>query len=229
VPADAEAEVAEIGYGSTLALSDGIFAIAMTLLALDLRLPKLAASDDRWQLNSELLHALNEASPLIGVYLLSFWIVAQYWIAHRRLYAMVARTDRRLTLLNLLMLVLVAGMPFPSSVMGEHGDLPVAVILYACYLAATSLLVGAQWAYAGHAGLMRVAGTAERCRREVFDSAATAGVMLLAVPLTFSPRTPHMSGCCSASLLARAPGPAAARHRGVRSTAAHPVPQGRSS
>jgi len=94
-----------------LALSDGVFAIAMTLLVLDIPAPGSLHSD------AELLQALRRVMPNVLTFGLSFALVALYWIGHRRLFRDVARTSAFLVQLNVLLLLLVCLVPFTAGVL----------------------------------------------------------------------------------------------------------------
>jgi len=121
--------------GRLLALSDGVFAIAMTLLVLGIPVPQLANPSD-----ADLQAALRTVLPAVGSFALSFVLVGVYWIGHRRLLNGVVRTDARLTWLNLLMLLLVCIVPFTAALLSRYGNLATAVILYATNLALLGLL-----------------------------------------------------------------------------------------
>ena len=138
----------ELGLERVIFLSDGVFAIAMTLLVLDVRLPDLPANiaPDRF---ADALSAL--ALPVLA-YALSFAVLGTLWVAHWRRFRTIERVDPRLVWINLLLLALVAFMPFPTSVIGRHGDQPLAVVLYASTLAALSG-TGA-WFYAARHDLL---------------------------------------------------------------------------
>ncbi|NUR45133.1 MAG: DUF1211 domain-containing protein [Sphingomonas sp.] len=100
-------------YDRLLMLSDGVFAIAITLLALDLRLP------DRWDGSWNGLIGVT-GRPLIG-YLFGFGLVGVFWIAHRRLFARLQQVDHIITALNLLLLGLVGLTPFIARMIAEAG------------------------------------------------------------------------------------------------------------
>jgi uncharacterized membrane protein len=115
--------------GRLLALSDGVFAIAMTLLALDLRLPDLGtdASD------AQLRHALGDDWRGYLAFVISFYVVANYWGVHRRAMRGVTTIEARLVSHTLPLLLLVAALPFPASVLANHGDLPTGLALYSAF------------------------------------------------------------------------------------------------
>jgi len=100
-------------YDRLLMLSDGVFAIAITLLALDLTLPM------HWDGSVEGL-ASATGRPLIG-YLFGFVLVGAFWFMHRRMYAQMERVDAGVTVLNLLLLGLVGLTPFVARMIAEAG------------------------------------------------------------------------------------------------------------
>ena len=109
-----------------LALSDGIFAIAMTLLVLDLPVPQLVRAG-----NADLLSALDGLRANFASFVLSFSIVGLNWLNHHRLFRGVARIDPRLMQLNLVQLLLICFVPFTAALLSRYGDLTTAVALYA--------------------------------------------------------------------------------------------------
>jgi uncharacterized membrane protein len=125
--------------GRLLTLSDGVFAIAMTLLALDLMVPDLHGnvSDQR------LLHALGQNTATYWSYLLSFYVIASYWGAHRRLMRSVVAAHPALIRDTIWLLLIVAAMPFPTSLLGQYAEAPFTLALYgaANALATLALIV----------------------------------------------------------------------------------------
>jgi len=126
--------------------SDAVFAIAMTLLVLDIRLPDTAAA--------ELGPALAALAPEYFAYALSFAVIGVNWSAHHRKYRLISGYDRRLVQLNLLLLLLVAFLPFPTSVLSEYGGETPAVVLYAATVAAISGMQCLIWLSARASGLL---------------------------------------------------------------------------
>jgi uncharacterized membrane protein len=94
-----------------------VFAIAMTLLALDLKVPDLAGDATE----SRLRHALAANGATYLSYLLTFYVLASYWSRHRRLLRQVGAVSDGLIARTLALLLLVGAMPFFSSLLGEHG------------------------------------------------------------------------------------------------------------
>ncbi|HEY3523290.1 MAG TPA: TMEM175 family protein [Candidatus Limnocylindrales bacterium] len=131
--------------------SDAVFAIAITLLAIDLRLPPLRTPD-----GAGLLEALSESRGELYAFALSFFIVGTFWVAHVRTMHSIESTNGRLVGLNLVFLFFIALLPFPTSVLADHGDLPAGAITYALFMAATGLASVAVWVYATSVGLAAV-------------------------------------------------------------------------
>ena len=124
-----EERSADNSLGRLLALSDGIFAIAMTLLALDLRLPDLGTDPT----DAQLRHALSDDWRGYLAFVISFYVVANYWGVHRRAMRAVTTIDGRLISHTLPLLLLVAALPFPASVLATYGDLPTALAFYSAF------------------------------------------------------------------------------------------------
>jgi uncharacterized membrane protein len=120
---------ADNSLGRLLALSDGVFAIAMTLLALDLRLPGLGTDPS----DAQLRHALGDDWRAYLAFVISFLVVAGYWGVHRRAMRAVRTIGTRLISHTVPVLFLVAALPFPASVLASHGDLPSALAFYSAF------------------------------------------------------------------------------------------------
>jgi uncharacterized membrane protein len=126
--------------------SDAVFAIAMTLLVLEIRLPESAGED--------LAAALLSVLPSFLAYALSFAIIGLNWMTHHSKFRYIGSFDDALVRINLLFLFVVTFVPFPTAVIAEYGDQRLAVILYACSVASLSLLQLWIWVHAHRAGLM---------------------------------------------------------------------------
>ena len=105
--------------------SDAVFAIAITLLVIELKLPDLEETSEH-AMGQALLHTL----PHFIAFILSFFIIGIYWIAHHRMFYYVINYDNRLLWLNLLLLMFVVLMPFSSYVYGVHSAMNVAFLVY---------------------------------------------------------------------------------------------------
>ena len=125
----------DIGKQRIEALSDGLYAIALTLLVLELKLPSLGHGAT----NADLLHALRELMPKVLTWFLSFWVMAVLWLSHVRVYHLVHSLSRTMVRLELTQLACVSLMPFSTALIGEHGDLPAAAVIYAANMLAITL------------------------------------------------------------------------------------------
>jgi uncharacterized membrane protein len=108
-------------------LSDGVFAIAMTLLALDLKVPPDLGGHVSSQ---QLMHALAQNTDSYWSFILSFYVIAIYWGAHRRVMRSVVAFNPALVRDTLFLLLIVAALPFPTSLLGKYGGTPFALALY---------------------------------------------------------------------------------------------------
>jgi uncharacterized membrane protein len=124
--------------------SDGVFAIAITLLVLNIETPEIPANLVAEELPGRLL----DLWPKFLSYVISFLVILTYWIAHHSIFSSTKGYDRKLIWLNSLFLMCVAFLPFPASLFGEYGDQPLVVAIYAGSLAITRLLLTAVWWYA---------------------------------------------------------------------------------
>jgi len=126
-----------------LALSDGVIAIAITLLVLDLTVPAVPAAEQL----SLLPAAIAEQWPEFFGFVLSFFVVGFYWVLHRRTFVHIERHERGVVSLNLCFLLLVAFVPYATNVFtaypGRFG-----VPFLSTVLALTGLSLAALWIYA---------------------------------------------------------------------------------
>ena len=107
-----------------LAFSDAIFAIAITLLTLNLEVPPGLRG-------AVFTSALHQVLPAFGAYVLSFVILGQLWLAHHRIFGVIARVDYAVLVRNLVFLGLIAIMPFPARLLSDYTRRPLAVAIYA--------------------------------------------------------------------------------------------------
>ncbi len=123
-----------------VAFSDGVMAVAITLLVLDLKLPENVSGD-------ALGAALIDSQHAFWCYVLSFAVIGILWMAHHFQFEHIRRVDGVILWLNLLYLMSIGLIPFSTSVMSGHGSV-LATILYAGVLVATCLLSAAMWWHA---------------------------------------------------------------------------------
>ena len=123
-----------------LALSDGIFAFAITLLILNVVVPEGTTTKD-------LPAALANLWPKYEAFLISFVVIGLYWFVHVRQFRQIRRFDERLLWLNLLFLLFIVIIPFSTSVLSNYtGPLP--VVVYAAIMACAGFTAEGMWLYA---------------------------------------------------------------------------------
>jgi len=136
----------KLGMERIVFFSDAVMAIAITLLAIEIKVPVVTAEVAR----SELPTLLSEMSPAIMSFVISFAVVGIYWMSHHRYFEFVKRYDNRLILLNLLFLLFIAAMPFAASLLGQYAYLSLSVVVYSADVLALGLSLWATWWYASH-------------------------------------------------------------------------------
>ena len=124
-----------------LALSDGVFAIVITLLVLEIHVPDLTNG-------TTLRDALRQTRPSFVAFLISFVVTAIAWAGHRDLFSLIKRTDRALVWLNIVYLLPLSILPFGASLIAEYDTEPVALRMYGGLLVAIALTRLAIWWYA---------------------------------------------------------------------------------
>jgi uncharacterized membrane protein len=130
-----------LGKNRIEALTDGIFAVAMTILVLDVRLPIEAAELD----GAGLRGALGALFPKFESYVVSFVVLCVFWLGHHRLMQQVKQVDHRFLWLNLLFILFITFVPFATSLMGAYRDLDDVAVVYGVNLAAILGVQGLMW------------------------------------------------------------------------------------
>jgi len=167
------------GLDRVMAFSDGVFAIAITLLVLAFRLPIVHGA----RLDHKLVHSLlHEANVLIG-FVVSFFVIARLWMTHHRLSLIMRRVDGRFIALNFVFLGLIVFLPFPTEVLGTYGSTTSGTVFYAVTLSVTLVLSASVWTYAIRAGLVDKHIPADTLRQVWLRSGFTAAVFLASVPV----------------------------------------------
>jgi uncharacterized membrane protein len=137
-----EPKVNEIGIQRVEALTDGVFAIAMTILVLDLKIPpevREAAPD--------LMSALWAQSDKFVCYFWGFLLLGAFWITHVRKFRVLRGSDANHVWLNLLILIFVCLIPFSTSLLGEDSSNSVAQAVFAVNLFVVGMLYYLSWHY----------------------------------------------------------------------------------
>ena len=167
----------EIEFSRIVAFSDGVFAIAITLLVLELKIPEAldggqTVADALWDQRQQFL-----------AYGISFAVIGRYWVIHHRFFGEVTGFDGRLLTLNLFYLAWIVLIPFSSQLLGDYGDTTTGIVVYAVNLTAVSLIGWWMAADGQRAGLTRLGADDEREYR--FRAFFVASVFLLSIPVAF--------------------------------------------
>lgn len=159
--------------------SDGVFAIAITLLVLEIKVPERDAVAS----GPALLHAIGALTPKFFAFALSFLFIGYYWYMHHTMFRYIRRSDGRLILFNLILLLCVAFLPFPVALFGSfHRYLP-ALVFYAASMAVTGIVQSIFWEYVSR-GRRLVDATLDRY------TVRLVRLRLLALPAFFAIYTP---------------------------------------
>lgn len=150
-----------------LALTDGVFAIVMTLLVLEIHVPELASGQN-------LRDALREVRPSFVGFVISFVVTAIAWAAHRDLFSLIRRTDRALVWLNLLYLFPLSLLPFGAALISRYDEEPVALAMYGILLVLIALTRLSVWLYATNRPHLLFDRVTPRIKR--------VGVLIVVVP-----------------------------------------------
>jgi uncharacterized membrane protein len=159
--------------------SDAVFAIAITLLVLDIGVPPPDVTDvGGW---------LRDRGAEFFSFGLSFAVIGSQWLSHHRLFRHIVRYDEGLLLLNLAVLLCIAFLPYPTAVLGEHGSTLVPVVFYAASMSATGLVLAALWVYASRdRRLVAPDLHRDRARYLVLRAGIAPAMFLPSIPVAFA-------------------------------------------
>jgi uncharacterized membrane protein len=113
------------------AFSDGVFAIVITLLILDISIPNVDYA--------HLPQALKDIFPDILAYVMSFIVIGLYWVSHHNSFQLISKVNRGFLWLNILLLLFISFMPFPTLLLGKYPFKQLPVIIYGCNILAANL------------------------------------------------------------------------------------------
>jgi uncharacterized membrane protein len=169
-------------YDRVLFFSDAIFAIAITLLVLEIRVPSRPGNP---------VSELHAALPHIFAFGISFVVIGLFWMGHHSLSRYIAAFDRGLIAINLLFLGLIAFLPYPTGLLNNHGNGSlswVTTAFYAACIAAAGLAELAIWLYARGKDLLTAEATPALLREVTLRLLIAPTVFLLSIPVAlYSP------------------------------------------
>lgn len=139
--------------GRLEAFSDGVFAVAITLLVLNIKIPGLDVSASHLPNDAQLWPMLLNEWPMLAAYATSFATIGVMWLNHHRLYLHIKRTNTVLLLLNLLLLLIIVFIPVPTALVAEYLvrlDQHAAALLYSGTMVILAVCFNLLWRYASY-------------------------------------------------------------------------------
>jgi uncharacterized membrane protein len=183
-PAATSARDAPPGVERLLALSDGVVAIALTLLVLQLKVPPSAQVADPTSA-SELAAQLGKGADELVSYVVSFYVIAQFWLVHYRVFRQVSGQREGLAWWNFAFLFTITVMPFTSDLLGKYSANPLAVDIFAVNLLVASLATQATLLFGRRKNLLIAeTGTREKQAARI-RAAASVFVIGLSIGLAW--------------------------------------------
>jgi uncharacterized membrane protein len=161
--------------------TDGVYAIALTLLVLGIRVEGLRDPDSP----TAMWHALDALIPDLIAFAIAFVLLGRYWMAHHDFYSTLGAIDRGLVGLTLVYLIFVAFLPFPTSLVGEYESNPVSVLVFALVLSGISGMETAMFVHAHRRRLLRVPLSPAMFRWGVMASLQPVAVFLVTMPFAY--------------------------------------------
>lgn len=166
-----------------LGFSDGIFAFAITLLALTFDVPKIAPGLVESELFEEII--TNQLDNYVSFFI-SFVVVGSFWISHHQKFKHIIRYNRLFLWLNLFSLMFIVFLPYPTEILGDYADASTAVIFYAVIMAVTSFLFALTWVYAAYNHrLVRKDLSKKYISVSIFYNLSIPLLFILSIPLSF--------------------------------------------
>jgi uncharacterized membrane protein len=166
--------------GRLMTLVDGVFAISMTLLALDVRIPD-SVPDNTAGFNG----ALGPFLGRLGVFVAAFIITSRFWLIHHRQMSRLHSVDRGTANRTILFLAGITSLPVTTGVLFRFGDVPGAVTFAAVVLALTGALSGRLWWYVSSPKRNLMEVDAGQRRTVMIRTALVVIAYLLAIPIAY--------------------------------------------
>jgi uncharacterized membrane protein len=162
------------------AFSDGVLAVIITLLVLDIKIPPGHRSE------AELWQAIAALLPILIAWVVSFAFILTFWVNHHYFFSSLEKVDRGLLWLNGLFLLCVALIPFPTALVGEYPGQTPPLALLSTVMMLTALSFSSMRYYASfHAGLIREAAHPPRAKSAMTQSLAAPMLYALAIGMSF--------------------------------------------
>jgi uncharacterized membrane protein len=165
-----------------LAISDGVFAFAVTLLALSLIVPALSPGAHQ----TELIADLMGMGPTFISYFVSFFVIASWWRGHNRVFAYIKRCNSTLISLNFYFLLCITLIPFLTNLIIQYGNFELATILFAAMQVVTGAMLIIIWMYASrNHRLIEPQLGARAIKFNYHRELIVIAIFLLSIPIAF--------------------------------------------
>ena len=170
-----------VEFGRALAFSDGLFAIAMTLLVVAIGVPHIHDGDSV----SDLADSLNDLSADFVGFFISFAVIGRYWLAHHQAVSLLKAMDQRYLVLNLVYLAFIAFLPFPTALLGEYFENPLSIAIYATNVAVISGMEVVLFTHAYRSGLLERQPPPDVFRFGVLMAISPVIFFVVSIPFAF--------------------------------------------
>jgi uncharacterized membrane protein len=170
-------------FGRVVYFTDAVFAIAMTLLVVEIGVPETIAGDADDP--GALLAAFADKGPLLFAFFLGCYVIGSYWVAHHRFMSWMGAVDRGFIILTIVYLSFVALLPFPTGVLGEFGENPASVVAFALNMGAVSAMEAVLFRHARRRKLLRQEWPDAVYRWELRGSLSPVLMFALSIPVAF--------------------------------------------
>jgi len=169
-----------ISSSRLLAFSDGVFAIAVTLLVFNLKVPEIPEGD----VHRLLPAAIKAMLPRFFTYLVSFLLIAVFWTIHHRMLDLVVQVDYTFIWINVLYLLVISFSPFPSALMGTYPEESFSLVFYICCMFMVVSLSLLMWRYASrHHRLLSKDTPSSAINYFFVRGMATLIILVIALPI----------------------------------------------
>lgn len=180
-PSDAPGQGGSADIDRVVTLTDGVIAIAITLLVLDIAVPEIPDA----LVSDELGEALWDLRPQVYGFLLSFALIAYYWLSHRLVFSHLRRIDLTLTVINFCFLLMVAFIPFAAALLADYHPDSLAVAVYAGIMALAGIAQLAIYVYPSVKGHLHPSVSSIAAQVTTRKVAVAPLVFLVSIPVAF--------------------------------------------
>ena len=178
---DEERQWSGLSLGRIMSFSDGVFAVAITLLVLSIKVPVVSPALADKKLPHEIVHLV----PIFEAYIISFLIIGLFWVGHHQVFSHFRRHDRGLLWLNLVFLMTIVFIPFPTSLISEYSTSRAAFIFYASSLALAGVMMTILLWYGTYNNRLVDKVDSGFYNRFLFGYLNMAVIFLLSIPISY--------------------------------------------